>query len=66
MSKQQVCTILRDFNEDINAMIAMDDIDVYDLLYRCSRLEGQLNDLFSGPKAKVTKKRRDNTEKFYS
>ena len=47
-------------------MIAMDDIDVYDLLYRCSRLEGQLNDLFSGPKAKVTKKRRDNTEKFYS
>lgn len=47
MSKQQVCTILRDFNEDINAMIAMDDIDVYDLLYRCSRLEGQLNDLFN-------------------
>ena len=28
-------------------MIAMDDIDVYDLLYRCSRLEGQLNDLFN-------------------
>lgn len=50
MSKQQVCTILRDFNDNINAMIAMDDIDVYDLLYRCSRLEGQLNDLFNGPR----------------
>ena len=44
-------------------MIAMEDIDVYDLLYRCSRLEGQLNDLFNGPKAKLTKKRRDNAEK---
>ena len=56
MSKQQVCIILRDFNEDINAMIAVDDIDVYDLLHRCSRLEGQ-------PKAKLTKKRRDDAEK---
>ena len=64
MSKQQVCTILRDFNEDNNAMIAMDEIAVYDLLYRCSRLEGQLNDLFNGPKAKLTKKRRDDAEKW--
>ena len=42
----------------------MEDIDVYDVLYRCSRLEGQLNDLFNGPKAKLTKKRRDDTEKW--
>lgn len=59
MSKQQVCTILRDFNEDNNAMIAMDEIDVYDLLYRCSRLECQLNDLFNGPKAKLTIRREE-------
>ena len=45
-------------------MIAMDDIDVYDLLYRCSRLEGQLNNLFNEPKAKLTKKRRDDAEKI--
>ena len=45
-------------------MIAMEDIDVYDLLYRCSRLEGQLNHLFNGPKAKLTKKRRDDAEKW--